>query len=620
MKRELVPLAWVAATMPVIAAGAVDARFPVRGLSIAAPPAAQVDRFAQFIDQALGPRGVNTLILRVDFNFQYQSHPDLGEARGLSRADVTKIVEACHRNSIRVIPQINLLGHQSWARTTGHLLRVHPEFDETPWVKMPEKYSWPNADRLYCKSYCPLHPQVHEVVFALVDELCDAFQTDAFHAGMDEVFYIGEDQCPRCGGRDKAELFAGEVKRIRDHLAEKGRKLWIWGDRLLDGTATGLGEWEASMNGTQRAIDLIPKDVTICDWHYDRADPTAAYFALKGFSVVTCPWKNPATAALQVEDIARLREQASPPVKARALGIVQTVWSGAKNFLDQYDRLTTEGAGSTADKTEAGCFVRTFEDIAALAGPAPVTAKRRHLLFIGQSKGYQHEAISSAMAMFYDLGRQSGRWDVCLRTDCTAITKAPLKWEAKNLDAYDAIIFYTDGDLDMDASQKADLLSFVRDEGKGLIGIHSAAITFVSWPEYGEMLGGCFDGHPWGQFDAPLVVEDRDFPGMRHLPRSFSLLDEIYQIKGFSRDNVRVLLSLDASKVDLKKEGVRRTDGDFAVIWARNFGKGRVLYNGLGHVPALWERPELRRMWTDMVLWATGEVAGDAAPRPSPAR
>jgi type 1 glutamine amidotransferase len=108
------------------------------------------------------------------------------------------------------------------------------------------------------------------------------------------------------------------------------------------------------------------------------------------------------------------------------------------------------------------------------------------------------------------------------------------------------VAFFTDGDLDMDDSQKADLLSFVRDDGKGFIGIHSAAITFTSWPEYGKMLGGYFDGHPWGEFQAPLVVEDPNFPGMTRLSQNFTLHDEIYQIKDFSRANVRVLLRLDA--------------------------------------------------------------------------
>ncbi len=252
-------------------------------------------------------------------------------------------------------------------------------------------------------------------------------------------------------------------------------------------------------------------------------------------------------------------------------------------------------------------------------GQAPVKPKR-NLLFIGQAKGYQHEAISTAMVTLYNLGRSSGNWNTMLRTDCTAITKKPLKWEAKNLDAYDAVVFFTDGDLDMDASQKADLLSFVRDDGKGFIGIHSAAITFTSWPEYGEMLGGYFDGHPWGQFNAPLVVEDSKFPGMKHFPETFTLFDEIYQIKDYSRKDVRVLLSLDAGKLDLARKGVKRTDGDFAVAWAKSFGKGRVLYNGLGHVPALWERPDFQKMWLEMVQWSMGLIPGDATPQLKPSK
>src|SRR5436309_13046861 len=171
--------------------------------------------------------------------------------------------------------------------------------------------------------------------------------------------------------------------------------------------------------------------------------------------------------------------------------------------------------------------------------------KKRRLLVIGQSKGYQHDSVSTAMVTLYNLGRSSGRWDTYFRTDCTALTKKPLKYGAKNLNAFDAVVFFTDGNLDMDDSQKADLLSFVRDDGKGFIGIHSAAITFTGWPEYGQMLGGYFDGHPWGQFNAPLVVEDSAFPGMKYYPTAFTLFDEVYQIKHVSRRNVGVLLSLD---------------------------------------------------------------------------
>ena len=335
---------------------------PVRGFCIAAPLPENVNEFVKFINEELAPRLVNTLILRVDYNYQYESHPELRDSVALSKQDVKKIVAACRKNNIRVIPQVNLLGHQSWAGKVGNLLKVYPQFDETPDVKMPEHYVWPNADGLYCKSYCPLHPDVHKVVFAIIDEICDVFETDAFHAGMDEVFYIGEPQCPRCSGRDKAELFAGEVRTIRDHLALKGRQLWIWGDRLLDGKTTGLGEWEASYNNTYRAIDMIPKDVIICDWHYERPDQTPVYFAMKGLNVITCPWRNPGNAVIQARDMVRFRKSATAEMKGRYLGLIQTVWSGAGQFLDTFYGRKPDNN----DNSPAKCFRALFSEIGRL--------------------------------------------------------------------------------------------------------------------------------------------------------------------------------------------------------------------------------------------------------------
>lgn len=326
-----------------------DENFPVRGLCIAAPQAPGVDRFVKFIKEELAPRKVNTLILRVDYNYQFVSHPELRDSVTLSKADVKKLVTTCKSNGIRLIPQINLLGHQSWASKTNNLLRVYPQFDETPHVKMPEKYEWPNPDGLYCKSYCPLHPEVHKIVFDLVDEICDVFESTAFHAGMDEVFYIGDDKCPRCGGRDKAELFAGEVTTIRNHLRQKNRELWIWGDRMLDGKTTGIGMWEASMNNTHRSIDMIPKDVFICDWHYERPDKTAVIFAMKGFRVATCPWRRPSVSTAQVADMVNFRQTATPVLKENYQGIIQTVWTSAENFMDGYygDKKDQQGGDNT---------------------------------------------------------------------------------------------------------------------------------------------------------------------------------------------------------------------------------------------------------------------------------
>ncbi len=328
---------------------------PVRGLAIAVPDKQNIDRFVKFIHEELAPRKINTLVLRVDYNFEYKSHPELQENNALSQAEVNKLVAACQQHGISIIPQINLLGHQSWESELGMLLKVYPQFDETPAIKLPSTYKWPNDDGLYCKSYCPLHPEVHQVVFELMDEIVSAFQADAFHAGMDEVFYLADDACVRCKGKNKAELFAGELTKIRNHLALKNKKLWIWGDRLLDGKTTGLGMWEASMNDTHPAIDLIPKDIMICDWHYERAEPTAAYFAVKGFDVATSSWRKGAVAKEQMAFLEGLRKNANPEIANRVKGMVHTSWSSAGDFLDRF-----YGPVDKNKEDDAVCFKMLF--------------------------------------------------------------------------------------------------------------------------------------------------------------------------------------------------------------------------------------------------------------------
>jgi hypothetical protein len=310
-----------------------------------------VNRFVE----AIAKEGVNTLVMAFDYGYQFTRRPEMSAADGLSRGNVQSIAEACRKAGVRLIPQINLLGHQSWAKRTGALLTVHPEFDETPGL-------YPDNAGIYCRSYCPLHPKVHEVVFDLIDDLMDATGSDTFHAGMDEVFLIGEDSCSRCKGKDKAELFAGEVKVIRDHLAASGRKLWIWGDRLLDGTITGFGKWEASQNGTQAAIRMIPKDVLVCDWHYDRALPTASYFAMEGFAVVTSGWRKADVAVNQLDQIQNVRAQATREVADRVQGILHTTWSGFGPFARAYLGEPLVDPNPAAVEA-AACFRAVFRQI-----------------------------------------------------------------------------------------------------------------------------------------------------------------------------------------------------------------------------------------------------------------
>ena len=264
---------------------------------------------------------------------------------------------------------------------------------------------------------------------------------------------------------------------------------------------------------------------------------------------------------------------------------------------------------------------KSFQLLACTALSCALVAQnvpaRKRLLVIGDEKGYRHEAIPHAMATIERLGRESGLWDTVIRTDTEPLTKKKLEYNARNLNDFDAVLFYTGGTLKMDDQQKADFLSFVRDDGKGFIGVHSATITFTNWPEYGEMLGGYFDEHPWGTFDAPILVEDAAFPGMRQFAKSFVLKDEIYQMKNFSRDNTRVLMRLDPTRLDLANPKVHRKDSDFAVSWAKMYGKGRVFYSTLGHVEANWDMPEVQKMYTEAIKWALRLVDADVTPRPA---
>ncbi len=302
---------------------------PVRGIHLAAPMPDEIPLAERFIKEGLAKEGVNLLVLEFNYRYQFAKHPEVVDANALSAEDVKRLTVACRAAGVKLIPMINLLGHQSWAKTTFGLLRGHPEFDETPG-------NYPDNQGIYCRSYCPLHPQVHPVVFDLIDELAAATEADAFHVGMDEVFLIGQDECARCKGKNKAELFAGEVRTLRDHLAESNRTMWMWGDRFLDGEVTGIGEWEAAKNGTAPSIQSVPRDIVISDWHYNVAHPTAAYFALEGFNVVSSPWRRSNVALRQLDLIRLARLNSAPGVAARFQGMLQTTWCGFGPFAKAY--------------------------------------------------------------------------------------------------------------------------------------------------------------------------------------------------------------------------------------------------------------------------------------------
>jgi type 1 glutamine amidotransferase len=263
--------------------------------------------------------------------------------------------------------------------------------------------------------------------------------------------------------------------------------------------------------------------------------------------------------------------------------------------------------------------------------PDPYAGHKKVLIVGDLHTGNQiaHDAVSHAMATLEHIGRDSGAYIAFIRTDTQLVTKGevwgtgdyakggPRQARGRNLDYFDAVVFYTNGETEMTPAQKQDLLAFVRDDGKGFVAVHTATASFYSWPEYGELVGGFFENHPWNVFDAPVIVERPDFPAMKHLPPALMLRDEMYQYRApYSREKVDVLARLDASKLDLTNRNVKRTDGDFPVAWVKTYGKGRVFSSTLGHPDAAWDDARVQTMYLEAIKWVLRLTDAPVQPHP----
>lgn len=257
----------------------------------------------------------------------------------------------------------------------------------------------------------------------------------------------------------------------------------------------------------------------------------------------------------------------------------------------------------------------------APAGQAPAAPARKQVLALGDThSGFTHESISHALSVINRLGRESGLWDTHIRTDSQWVTKQPVPAparNARNLNNFDAVFLFVSGEGSLTDAQKRDVVSFVKDDGKGLLAAHSGIAAFYEWPEYGDMFGGYFDNHPWNVVEARVRVEAPDFPAMKHFPSTFTRTEEFYVLrpKPYSRESVRVLASIDPASVDLKHPNLRRTDNDFPVAMAKEYGKGRTFWSVFGHTSDTWDDPAIQTMYLEAMKWVLGLVDGDAKPR-----
>jgi type 1 glutamine amidotransferase len=265
----------------------------------------------------------------------------------------------------------------------------------------------------------------------------------------------------------------------------------------------------------------------------------------------------------------------------------------------------------------------------------PYIQNKKQILFLGGSQYYAHDAVSRAMYTMAKLGNESGLFDVRFRTDFRLVTgkDIPQYKNAKNLEFFDAIMLFTQGDLPLTPDQKRDFEAFLKDDGKGLLVAHSGSDFNLwsfqdedhmklespnEWPELIDIVGGVFVNHPWRQ-NVSVNVEDKQFPAMAHFPARFEIVEEIYQHSHLSRDNVRVLMSLDTSSVNLENPPlapILREDLDFPLAWAHEYGKGRVFVSPLGHVIGSWDREDIQTMWLEAAKWVLGLTEADVSPNP----
>jgi type 1 glutamine amidotransferase len=301
-----------------------------------------------------------------------------------------------------------------------------------------------------------------------------------------------------------------------------------------------------------------------------------------------------------------------------------------------------------------GAALLGLAGLAAFADEAPRPKKR--LLVITESRGFQHNCVkrhggelSLVEKTLIELGEKSGAFEAVCSQDMRK------EISAENLKKFDAVFFYTTGSPPLSATQKADLLSFIRN-GKGFAGSHSATDTFYDWKEYGELIGGYFNGHPWHQ-KVRVVVEDGKHPATRHLGKTFEITDEIYQFRApYDRKKLHVLMRMDTEAVDrttirlngkelgpkdkleltveggkptarlngkevavqaFRLDGPRgaRKDRDNALAWTRQYGKGRVFYTALGHRDELWAKDErFRQHVLGGLRYVLGLEGADATP------
>lgn len=235
------------------------------------------------------------------------------------------------------------------------------------------------------------------------------------------------------------------------------------------------------------------------------------------------------------------------------------------------------------------------------------------IFFVTQSKGFQHGSVtrqggdlSPAEQVMTELGVQSGLFRVTPSQDVEK------DFTREVLDSHDIVMFYTTGDLPINEEDRDYFFNeWLKQEGHGFLGVHSATDTYHDYEPYWDMIGGTFNGHPWTSRDTvTITVHDTNHPVTQPWGEEFEITDEIYQFKHWQPEKVHVLMSLNMAKTELKKPY------HVPVAWCKEYGDGRVVYISLGHREDVWTNEKYQESLLGAVKWILRRAEGDATPNP----
>ena len=235
------------------------------------------------------------------------------------------------------------------------------------------------------------------------------------------------------------------------------------------------------------------------------------------------------------------------------------------------------------------------------------------VLFVTQSAGFRHGSVtrkegnlSVSERVMTELGVSSNEF----RVDCTQDVAKDFTKE--RLEHYDVVMFYTTGKLPI-TQENLDYFfnDWLKQKGHGFIGTHSAADTFKDYEPYWDMIGGSFNGHPWGSGSTVTITNhEPDHPIVKAWGKEVTLKDEIYQFKNWQPEKVRVLMSLNMEKTSLKKPY------HIPICWCKSYGEGKVFHMSLGHREDIWTNETYQQSILGGIRWIVGEEKGESKPNP----